>query len=225
MSFWRGELLKLIADLKQRQPLNANLTSWAAIARAAGFDAFAAIASSANLRALLNDETGTGAAVFAGAPTITGIPVFTGIPSLTGGALSFPTTQVPSAGANDLDDYEEGNFTPVVAGLTTAGAGTYSTQTGRYTKIGNIVCYAITLTWTAHTGTGNMQIQGLPFTAAQNTPSVLWVQNLTFAGAIQSRVQNGTTNLSVETVTSGNPSASLAIDTAASISANGLYFT
>jgi hypothetical protein len=48
------------------QPLDADLTSWAAVARASGFDTFAATPSSANLRALVTDESGTGALLFAG---------------------------------------------------------------------------------------------------------------------------------------------------------------
>lgn len=48
------------------QAADADLTSWAAITRAAGFDAFATTPSSANLRALLTDEVGTGSAYFVG---------------------------------------------------------------------------------------------------------------------------------------------------------------
>ena len=53
------------------QPLDADLTSWAAITRAAGFDTFVATPSSANLAALVTDETGTGALVFATSPGFT----------------------------------------------------------------------------------------------------------------------------------------------------------
>lgn len=52
------------------QPLSANLTSWAAITRAAGFDTFVATPSSANLGSLLSDKTGTGVNVFANSPTL-----------------------------------------------------------------------------------------------------------------------------------------------------------
>jgi hypothetical protein len=52
------------------QPLDADLTSWAGVTRAAGYDTFAATPSSASLRALLTDETGTGAAVFADSPVL-----------------------------------------------------------------------------------------------------------------------------------------------------------
>jgi hypothetical protein len=51
------------------QPLDADLTSWAGVTRASGFDTWAATPSSANLRSLLTDETGTGSAVFSTDPT------------------------------------------------------------------------------------------------------------------------------------------------------------
>lgn len=67
-----------------------------------------------------------------------------------------------------LDDYEEGTWTPTIIGLTSAGVGTYAAggQQGIYTKIGNIVTVSCWLNWTAHTGTGDMLISGLPFGAS-----------------------------------------------------------
>lgn len=71
------------------QPLDADLTSWAGVTRASGFDTFAATPTSANLRALLTDEVGTGAAYFVGgalgtpasgvATNLTGLPLATGV--------------------------------------------------------------------------------------------------------------------------------------------------
>jgi len=73
-----AQVLTLLASAGTTfQPLAAALTSWAGITRASGLDTFAATPSSANLRGLLTDETGTGAAVFANAPAITD-PVITG---------------------------------------------------------------------------------------------------------------------------------------------------
>ena len=91
-----------------------------------------------------------------------------GILQLSSG-ITFPATQVASSDANTLDDYEEGNFTPTISGTTSAGTGTYTTQFGRYTKIGRVVTCDITVTWTAHTGTGNLEIAGLPFSVLTTT--------------------------------------------------------
>ena len=68
-------------------------------------------------------------------------------------------------GSNDLDYYEEGSFTPVVAGSTVTGAGTYSTQTGRYERVGRTVHFRFFVRYTAHTGTGGTRVTGLPFTS------------------------------------------------------------
>jgi hypothetical protein len=52
------------------QPLDSDLTSWAGVTRASGFDTFAATPTSANLDALVTDDTGSGALVFATSPTL-----------------------------------------------------------------------------------------------------------------------------------------------------------
>jgi len=88
--------------------------------------------------------------------------------------IGFPATQVASSDPNTLDDYEEGTFTPTIIGTTVAGEGTYSTQLGRYTKIGRIVTVNISLVWSAHTGTGNMKIAGLPFTSTNTGTGMNW---------------------------------------------------
>lgn len=53
------------------QPLDGDLTSWASVTRASGFDTFAATPSSANLASLVTDETGSGSLVFGTSPTFT----------------------------------------------------------------------------------------------------------------------------------------------------------
>jgi hypothetical protein len=73
-----------------------------------------------------------------------------------------------AAGGDTLTMYDEGTWTPVVAGSTSAGTATYSVQNGRYTRIGRQVFIECTISWSAGTGTGNMRITGLPFTAANS---------------------------------------------------------
>ena len=77
--------------------------------------------------------------------------------------VTFPATQVPSADANTLDDYEEGTFTPILYGLTTAGTTVYSDQVGYYTKIGNLVTVFYQVTVSSTTGTGALALGGFPF--------------------------------------------------------------
>jgi hypothetical protein len=69
--------------------------------------------------------------------------------------------------ANELDDYEEGTFTPTI-GSFTGGSITpvYNTQLGEYTKVGNIVTASIYIsldTSTTFSGTGDLIFSGLPY--------------------------------------------------------------
>jgi len=74
------------------------------------------------------------------------------------------------AGANVLDWYEEGSFTPTVTGASVAGtASSYPTQVGRYVRMGRLVYVEIELQWSGHTGSGIARIQGLPFAAARDS--------------------------------------------------------
>jgi len=85
----------------------------------------------------------------------------------SGFGVDFAATSHPAGMTSELlADYEEGTWTPVVAGTTTAGAGTYITQVGTYVKVGNLVTVMCSLAWSAHTGTGNTTITGLPYTSA-----------------------------------------------------------
>jgi len=59
--------------------------------------------------------------------------------------------------ANKLDDYEEGTWTPAIAGWT-GGA-----MVGTYTKIGNTVFYSMQTGFLTGSGSGQLEITGLPF--------------------------------------------------------------
>jgi hypothetical protein len=83
----------------------------------------------------------------------------TGLMTLAGPGIKFPATQVASSDPNTLDDYEEGTWTPTIGGTAT-----YTTQIGRYTKVGNLVSVIFQLTVNT-IGTGSTtSISGLPFT-------------------------------------------------------------
>jgi len=86
----------------------------------------------------------------------------------SGLGIAFPATQSASSDANTLDDYEEGTFTPILYGLTTAGTTVYSDQVGYYTKIGNLVTLAYQVTVDSASGTGGLALGGFPFTTSAN---------------------------------------------------------
>ena len=77
---------------------------------------------------------------------------------LNGGGLTF---NGDTAGANALDDYEEGSFTPSMTGLT----GT-TVAAAQYTKVGRLVSVDLRLRWTGSDNTTALLKFGLPFTSA-----------------------------------------------------------
>jgi parallel beta-helix repeat protein len=85
-----------------------------------------------------------------------------GVVELTQGQIKFPATQVASADANTLDDYEEGTWTPAGNGIT------FTTPEGHYTKIGNVVTVVARVTFPNTANASSALIQGLPFTGKDN---------------------------------------------------------
>ena len=84
-----------------------------------------------------------------------------------GKGIDFSATTSASVMTSELlDDYEEGTWSPVISGSTTAGSFTYD-RSGFYTKIGNMVhihAY-INVSTVITTPTGSLNITGLPFAA------------------------------------------------------------
>ena len=82
-----------------------------------------------------------------------------------------------SVAANQLDDYEEGTWTPdfrVHNYLNNANSFTYSHRSGFYTKIGrqvHVTAYFVVSNF--HTYTGNLYLFGLPFAPASGQQPVL----------------------------------------------------
>lgn len=107
----RAGTVVLFSDLASYQPLDANLTTWAAFTRASGFDTFAETPTSANLDALVTDDTGSGALVFANTPTLVtpalGAATATSINGVVLSGTSTPTLAVTGtttvSGANTGD--------------------------------------------------------------------------------------------------------------------------
>ena len=71
----------------------------------------------------------------------------------------------PTTNSELFHDYEEGTWTPFLAGVSSAGSGTYADTWGSYTRIGRVVFASFRLYQSAHTGSGGMRLDGIPFTA------------------------------------------------------------
>ena len=92
----------------------------------------------------------------------------------TSGVVSIPQgielgSGVDATAANTLDDYEEGTFTPsFTQGI---GSPAYTTQNGRYTKIGRVVYIETDLRLSGGTPNGShVFLGGLPFTSSSAAP-------------------------------------------------------
>ena len=127
----------------------------------------------------ITDAVGSGAPAFPNG--VSGNIVSTGALTATGIYLG------GTGSANLLDDYEEGTWTPVWSPATGAFSSvTYRFQNGVYTKIGNVVyisCQLSSDAITVDTGSGNISIGGLPFTAVAVQNSSMAVSSVAdFAG-------------------------------------------
>ena len=159
----------------------------------------------------------------------------------TAGNLAFPTGKGIdfTATANSsgtmtselLNDYEEGTFTPTMLGTTLAGVGVYGTQSGSYTKIGNLVTVSVYFDWTSHTATGNMRLGGLPFATNATANSISsvsfgYVNNvaLTASNILTGFTSTGNTFIDLyQTPTGGGTSTLVPVDTNCAIGYNVSY--
>jgi hypothetical protein len=110
----------------------------------------------------------------------------TGQVRLAGAGITF---NGDTATANELDDYEEGTWTPILADAETGGntAASYAANQGTYTKIGNLVRVRCNITFPVTTGmTGGNQafIRGLPFTtnSTYQAEGAVYLRDITFPG-------------------------------------------
>jgi len=164
-----------------------------------------AATTSAELAGVISDETGTDKLVYNTSPVLVtptlGAASATSI-DLTGGQIAFPASQSASAGANTLDDYEEGTWTIGVSfgGGTTGITYDASYVSGIYTKIGRLVSVTGHLVLTSKgSSTGTAQITGLPFTndTANGADAVCTVKPdyITFANMIIGYIPANTSSI------------------------------
>lgn len=124
-------VVAFLSDLSSYQPLDSDLTSWAGVTRASGFDTFTATPSGANLASLLttalpDSKGGTGLTALG-----TGVATFLGTPSGANLASALTTALPASKGGTGLTSLGTGVATAL--GIDNNTAGGYSPIDGTAT--------------------------------------------------------------------------------------------
>ena len=111
-------------------------------------------------------STGTGNTVLSATPTLSGdVTLSTGnlVIGTAGKGIDFSATSHPAGMTSELlADYEEGTYTPELGGMS-GGAVTYTTQTGRYTKVGRQVTVYFLIVVNTNSNTGGNTFITMPF--------------------------------------------------------------
>jgi hypothetical protein len=133
---------------------------------------------------------------------------------------------VPTLAAVDTLPQLPRQYTPVVSGLTTPGAGTYTLQEGWYIRQERLVTFFCRVTWSAHTGTGQISLN-LPFPAL---PTSFCITNLSVdgfalpAGSFVVGLINNSTQLDVFSNAAGTL-ANINVNAPGRIFASGTYIS
>jgi len=94
-------------------------------------------------------------------------------PTTTQDSYTYATRLTFDEGSNYLQNFEEGTWTPVLDASGSSPTVGYTTQNGKYTRIGNAVMVNFNvITSSISGGTGNAKITGLPFTTANDGTTV-----------------------------------------------------
>jgi len=164
------------------------------------------LTNSAGLRGALDDETGTGKAVFGTSPTFT--------TKISTPQVTFPAEQSTGADANTLDDYEEGTWTPTIAFGGNSVGQTYNIQIGEYTKMGRQVTATCRIIFgNKGTSTGIARVTALPFTCKNTdgaySAATIRYDAITFADFPQAYINKNTDYIDLEEITNAGVKTSL----------------
>ena len=135
-------------------------------------------------------------------------------------------------GDENLDDYDEGTWTPgVTIGAVTD---TLTSSRGRFTRIGDVVYIHGTATFNRLTNTGAIKVTGLPFTSAANNLTVLSFlgsSGIDQAPPVIPQIGNATTDITLKSTPAGTAGSTVAFSdthvaasTAVTMDISGFYF-
>lgn len=149
--------------------------------------------------------------------------------SLADSTLAKTGAGVLTIDADDTQTFviDSGTYTPTATGATTAGTQTYTTQLGRWQRLGQTIIAHVYLDWTANTGTGTLVIS-LPFAArvsvTQRYSVSVFADGLPFTGAhLQGQIVAGESRFSLSAVAATGVRTNVPVDAAAIIIAAAIY--
>jgi hypothetical protein len=136
----------------------------------------------------------------------------TGQLRLAGAGITF---NGDTAAANELDDYEEGTWTPTIAFGGGSTGITYFTQSAVYTKVGNRVTLSGLINLTSKgSSTGSATITGLPFTsgssAGDRAAGSIDFISITYAGQVATHINSSATEIVLSQITEAGVNSTLA---------------
>ena len=120
--------------------------------------------------------------------------------------IKFGGTPSPAydSGADTLDAYEEGTFTPTIKmGIDTLSSGT---PTGIYTRVGNLVSIFININDIVKSGSGNdLTIEGLPYASKTGTNCVIATRwgGIATSAQLSGFVSSGTSRINFQDFNTG----------------------
>jgi hypothetical protein len=115
-----------------------------------------------------------------------------------------------------------GTFTPTVRGSTTAGVFTDLSSQGSWVKVGNLVFVNGQISYQALTGTGFMQIGGIPFTAVDIPIMQIAATNINFSGYLVGKMFSGNL-IDILQVVSGAVISNLPVDVTGTLLFSGCF--
>lgn len=143
-----------------------------------------------------------------GVQCVTTLSVGNATPATSGAGITFPATASASSNANTLDDYEEGDWTPTITGLTLGNA---SGQAFRYTKVGNIVTVTIAFVWGSTTSSSGTWEFSVPFSSDSGGGGSAYLLD---SGTAEYMVSAGIANISFAGIRVGTTATGFVSNTA-----------
>lgn len=142
---------------------------------------------------------------------------------LTSTGSSSPPTFQTLAGSGGMSGWT--TFTPTIVGTSTAGVGTYTFRAASYALLGYTCYIKGALVWTAHTGTGNPAIGGLPFQQYNTSAYDFRVMRVQSVGWSSGNPMNGNFRVSTADVLHlfNETGSASPFDTAATLWFSGYY--